>query len=107
MNHLYYQEENDSDSEGTVGTLDSTYECISSIPPWKPMPEPVKEGMNDTMVLVEKLDNAGLDSPLPAKISSSPTASRFAHSFFLGNLHFVLFPFTFSSVSVTPVYSFS
>merc|ERR1719209_2615150 len=70
------EEENDSDSEGTVGTLDSTYECISSIPPWKPMPEPVKEGMNDTMVLVEKLDNAGLDSPLPAKISSSPTASR-------------------------------
>jgi len=28
------------------------------------------------MVLVEKLDNAGLDSPLPAKISSSPTVSR-------------------------------
>lgn len=43
------------------------------------MPEPVKEGMNDTMVLVEKLDNAGLDSPLPVKPSSSPTANRFAH----------------------------
>ena len=57
------------------------------------MPEPVKEGMNDTMVLVEKLDNAGLDSPLPAKISSSPTASRFAHFSFSRKLTLRSIPF--------------
>ena len=57
------------------------------------MPEPVKEGMNDTMVLVEKLDNAGLDSPLPNKISSSPTASRFAHFSFSRKLTLHSIPF--------------
>ena len=63
----------DSDSEGAAGsTLDSTYECISSLP------STAAEGMNDTMVLVARLDSAGLDSPAPAQISNSPTERRFA-----------------------------
>ena len=68
--------EEDSDSEGTAGsTLDSTYECISSLPPTSA--PTIKEGMNDTMVLVARLDNAGLDSPAPALNSNSPVNSRF------------------------------
>merc|ERR550519_972777 len=54
------EEEEDSDSDGPVGnTLDSTYECIPNLPPTV---VPAKEGMNDTMMLVTRLDNAGLDS---------------------------------------------
>ena len=72
---LIMQEEEDSDSEGPAGnTLDSTYECISNLPPTV---VPAKEGMNDTMVLVTRLDNAGLDSPAPANSSNSPTKNRF------------------------------
>merc|ERR1719209_1740068 len=65
--------EEDSDSEGPTGsTLDSTYECISSLPSTAVA---AKEGMNDTMVLVARLDSAGLDSPAPAQISISPRPS--------------------------------
>ena len=73
---IHQEAEEDSDSEGTAGsTLDSTYECISSLPPT--VAPTVKEGMNDTMVLVARLDNAGLDSPAPALNSNSPVNSRF------------------------------
>ena len=50
--------------------MDSTYECISSLP--SIAVAEAKEGMNDTMVLVARLDNAGLDSPVPAQNSNSP-----------------------------------
>ena len=70
-------EAEDSDSEGAAGsTLDSTYECASSLPSTA-APTNNKDGMNDTMVLVARLDNAGLDSPAPASNSHSPVKSRF------------------------------
>ena len=73
---IHQEAEEDSDSEGTAGsTLDSTYECISSL--HSTAAPTVKEGMNDTMVLVARLDNAGLDSPAPALNSNSPIQSRF------------------------------
>merc|ERR1719209_1801782 len=66
-------DEEDSDSEGPAGsTLDSTYECISNLPSTATVS---KDGMNDTMVLVARLDSAGLDSPAPAQISNSPRPS--------------------------------
>ena len=74
---LHQEAEEDSDSEGTAGsTLDSTYECASSLPSTAAPTN--KDGMNDTMVLVARLDNAGLDSPAPALNSNSPVQSRFA-----------------------------
>ena len=66
----------DSDSEGAAGsTLDSTYECISTLGSSAAVS---KEGMNDTKVLVARLDSAGLNIPAHAQISYSPTKSRFA-----------------------------
>ena len=65
--------------------MDSTYECISNLPSTATVS---KDGMNDTMVLVARLDSAGLDSPAPAQISNSP---RFA---FVAN-----FPFGFVKIS--------
>ena len=52
--------------------MDSTYECISNLPSTATV---VKEGMNDTLVLVARLDSAGLDSPAPAQISNSPRSA--------------------------------
>ena len=59
--------------------MDSTYECISNLPSTATV---AKEGMNDTLVLVARLDSAGLDSPAPARKSNSP---RFA---FVSNFSF-------------------
>ena len=75
---IHQEADEDSDSEGTAGsTLDSTYECASSLPSTAALTNN-KDGMNDTMVMVERLDNAGLDSPAPALNSSSPVKSRLA-----------------------------
>ena len=56
--------------------MDSTYECISNLPSTATV---AKEGMNDTLVLVARLDSAGLDSPAPARKSNSPRFAFVAH----------------------------